>query len=326
MSWHFTDDVLAYARHATDLLAGDPARNTVALTVLAAVRAGRRWSRDPVLFGWSESGGQASSAACVTPPYELLLATVELSDLESLVDALLARDVTVPGVNGETSVATAFAAAWTRRRGLRSVISRHERLYRLDVLMPPTGVVGRGRVAVPGDAAVAVDWFTRFQVEARARRVAVERDVADRIDGGRLWLWEDTDGRVVSMAGRAATAVGVAPTAVSAALGLRAGVSVYVPASQRRPRAMRRSVLMGRKVRSEHGRVDPTTTVWPAGSCGGNQDRIVVDRVVRERVAWTLPMRACRGIRNRPTPGGPEPWAIRMSGVRELQGAVPGPA
>jgi len=210
VAWHFADDVAAYARHATDLLAGDPARNTVALTVLEAVRAGRRWSPEPVLFGWSESGGHVSGAVCMTPPYELLLAAVEVSDVVPLVDALLAQDVTIPGVNGETSVATAFSAAWSRRRGVRSVISRHERLYRLGVLVPPTGVVGRARVAVTADTAVAVDWSTRFQVEAGARPVDVGPAVDDRIDDGRLWLWEDDDGRVVSMAGRAPTAVGVA--------------------------------------------------------------------------------------------------------------------
>ena len=223
MVWLFTDDVAAYARHATELLAGDPARNTVALTVLEVVRAGRRWSPDPMLFGWSESGGHVSGAVCMTPPYELLLAAVELSDVVPLVDALLELDVTIPGVNGETSVATAFTAAWTPRRGVRSAISRHERLYRLDVLIPPRTVVGRPRVAVPADTAVAVDWFSRFQVEAGARPVDVGPAVDDRIDGGRLWLWEDADGWVVSMAGRAATAVGVA----------RVG-PVFTPVGQRR--------------------------------------------------------------------------------------------
>ena len=65
MGWQFTDDPGAYADRAWHLLAADPAANTVALTVAAAVRSGFRWSDDRMLFGWYEDAGAVRGAISV---------------------------------------------------------------------------------------------------------------------------------------------------------------------------------------------------------------------------------------------------------------------
>lgn len=208
MGWQFTDDVDSYARRTTDLLAASPVENTVALTVTASVQAGVRWSREPMLFGWYALDGPVTGAVSMTPPYELLLASVPEPALLPLVDALHERDVVLPGVNGETSVAQSFAAAWSARRGLRADTRRRERLYRLHSLLPAPAD-GRPRAATAADIGLVVEWFTRFQVEAGVQTVDVADAVRDRVDRGLLWLWED-GGRVVSMAGRNGSAAGVA--------------------------------------------------------------------------------------------------------------------
>src|ERR1044072_4657153 len=46
-SWKLTDNVETFAAHAWDLLARDPAEQTVALTVIEAVRGGHRFSGEP---------------------------------------------------------------------------------------------------------------------------------------------------------------------------------------------------------------------------------------------------------------------------------------
>ncbi|MGI9092179.1 MAG: GNAT family N-acetyltransferase [Mycobacteriales bacterium] len=210
MTWQFTDQVETYARWTWPLLAADPARNTIALTVIENVRAGRRWSPKPMTFGWFASGKLAVGAVSMTPPYELLLAEVPTSTIAPLADALAARGVVVTGVNAETAVAGAFASAWTSRRPARAVPRRKQRLYQLDVLLPARPAGGRARPAVPGDSHMAMDWFTRFQVEAGSHVVDVEPVVRQRIDDQLLWLWENDDGHPVSMAGRNKAAAGVA--------------------------------------------------------------------------------------------------------------------
>jgi len=68
----------------------------------------------------------------------------------------------------------------------------------------------RRRLAVAADAHTAMNWFTRFQVEAGAHLSDVEPIVRDRIENQLLWLWEDDAGHPVSMAGRNRTAAGAA--------------------------------------------------------------------------------------------------------------------
>ncbi|MGH4001145.1 MAG: hypothetical protein ACRDTJ_27215, partial [Pseudonocardiaceae bacterium] len=52
MAWELTDDVEVYAELGWPLLAAHPADNTLPLTVLETVRAGQRWSAEPMVFGW----------------------------------------------------------------------------------------------------------------------------------------------------------------------------------------------------------------------------------------------------------------------------------
>ncbi len=210
MTWQFTDQVQTYARWTWPLPAADPAGNTVALTVIVNVRAGRRWSSEPMTFGWFTSGAPVVGAVSVTPPYEFLLAEVPTSTIAPLADTLAARGVVVTGVNGETGVAEAFATAWTSPRPARAVPRGQQRLHKLDILLPARPAGGRPRPAVPADSHMAMDWFTRFQVEAGSHVVDVEPVIRDRIEDQLLWLWEDDDGQPVSMAGRNRTAAGVA--------------------------------------------------------------------------------------------------------------------
>jgi GNAT superfamily N-acetyltransferase len=211
--WEFTDDVEVYAEHAWDLLAVAPVANTVALTVIESVRAGRRWSEDPMLFGWYEAGLTAG-AVSMTPPYELLLAAVPDDAAGELVSGLRARAVRTPGVNGDIATADRFAAAWTASSPLRATAAMRLRLYVLGTLRPPTPPPpGRPRRAGQGDFADVAGWFTAFQSEGGVHAVDVAPVVRDRIEAGLVWLWEDTAGTAVSMAARNRTAASVARVA-----------------------------------------------------------------------------------------------------------------
>lgn len=210
MPWDLTDDVEVYAERVWDLLAASPAENTIALTVIQKVRAGFRWSAEPMLFGWCDAG-QVSGAVSMTPPYELLLAAVPDGALDELVAALRTQIVGVPGVNGETATVDRFAAAWIAGSPLRATTTVRLRLYALRTLLPPTQPpAGRPRRACVGDVDTAAAWFTAFQTEAGVHAADVEPDVRDRIENGLLWLWEDSAGTVVSLAGRNRAAAGVA--------------------------------------------------------------------------------------------------------------------
>ncbi len=221
--WQFTDDIEVYAEHAWELLADRPAENTLALTVIENVRAGRRWSAEPLLFGWYGTG-RTSGAISLTPPYELLLAAVPADTVDALVGALRARAVHVPGVHADTATTDRFAEAWTTGRRLRASTTMRLRLYALGALRPPAPPpAGRPRPATDADFGVATEWFTAFQREVESHPVSVEPVVRERIGNALLWLWEDSAGTVVALAGRNQAAAGVA----------RVG-PVYTPPAHRR--------------------------------------------------------------------------------------------
>jgi predicted GNAT family acetyltransferase len=176
-----------------------------------------------MLFG-SYDDGRVSGAVSMTAPYELLLAVMPDGSVEELAAELHARAVSVSGVHGEAGVVERFAAAWIAGTSLRAATTLHLRLYALAALCPPTPLpTGRARPARGEDFDIAVRCLTAFHADTGGPTVDLQADVRNRIDNGLLWVWENATGTVVSLAGRRATAAGVARVA-----------PVYTPPENRR--------------------------------------------------------------------------------------------
>jgi GNAT superfamily N-acetyltransferase len=221
--WRFTDELEVYAGKAWDLLTRDPAQQTVALSVIESTRAGRTWGDAP-LFGVYEDGGGVTGAVSLTPPFELLLCVVPADAVEDLAAALREHGADVPGVNGEPELVRRFAAAWTDGTGLPSRVGMRQWLYALGALAPPDPApAGRARPATPDETGLAIGFIDAFQAEAGAHGTDAGEYVRTTMAAGRLWMWEDEDGRTAAMAGRTATSAGVARIA-----------PVYTPPEHRR--------------------------------------------------------------------------------------------
>ena len=224
MPWKLTDDVEEYAERASGLLTSSPAEHTIPLTVLGIVRAGRRWSEAPMLFGWYEDGGEVSGAVFRTPPFELLLAVVPDDATADLVATLRDAGADVPGVNGDVEGVDRFSEAWTAATGERGTTTIALDLYELGTLRrPEPPPAGRARPAEDADLEVAVRFYTAFQEETPTPSTAVLPLVQERLEDRRLWLWEDGSGLPVSLAARTGAVAGVARIA-----------PVYTPPQQRR--------------------------------------------------------------------------------------------
>jgi GNAT superfamily N-acetyltransferase len=218
-----TDDPELFAPYALPLLAARPVESTLALTILEAVRGGHRYSAESMLFGWYDGPGPAG-LVLMTPPHPLLLAVVPSQTVHDLVSVLRDGGVEVPGANGSPETVDGFAAAWTAGTSRQSVPVMHSRLYRLNRLIPPARPpAGHARLAQDDDRELVLGWTQAFQREIEAGPVDSSAAVAERIDDGRIWLWEDPAGLPVSLAGRQRTTGGVA----------RVG-PVYTPPDHRR--------------------------------------------------------------------------------------------
>jgi RimJ/RimL family protein N-acetyltransferase len=207
VSWRFSEDVEPYAEAVLPLLRQDPAARTVALTVIDALRAGHRFSDEPMLFGWLEEDGEARGAISHNPPYDLLLSVVP--DAAELASALREAGAAVPGVNGEVETVEAFAAAWIDGTALEAKKWLEMRLFELGTLAPPDPPPpGAARTATTADLELAMRWFDAFTDELGLPARMEEPRVRALIDDGLLWLWED--GEPAALAFRTTAAEGVA--------------------------------------------------------------------------------------------------------------------
>jgi predicted GNAT family acetyltransferase len=247
--WRLTSEVEEYAERTWDLLTASPAEHTIPLTVLETVRAGRRWSDEPMLFGWFEDGAEVRGAVFRTPPFELLLAVVPEEATTELVAALRAAGASVPGAHGDVMSVERFAEAWTAATGEHATTTIALDLYELGTLRhpepPPTG---RGRAADDADREVAVRWYTAFQEETPTPSTDVLPLVGERMDDRRLWLWEGETGVPVSLAARTRAVAGVARIA-----------PVYTPPEHRR-----------------HGYATAVTAACTADALAGDAERVVL--------------------------------------------------
>jgi predicted GNAT family acetyltransferase len=222
--WTLTGDFEAYAERTEALLTSSPAEHTVSLTVIETVRAGRRWSDEPMLFGWYEEAGEVRGAVFRTPPFEWLLAVVPEEATADLVAVLRSANADVPGVNGDVAGVDRFAAAWTAATGQRATITLALDLYELGTLRhPDPPPAGRARPAEEADLDVAIRFYTGFQDEVPTPSTEVLPLVRERMDDRRLWLWEHGAGVVASLAARTAAVAGVSRIA-----------PVYTPPEHRR--------------------------------------------------------------------------------------------
>jgi GNAT superfamily N-acetyltransferase len=221
MTWNLTGDWESYLTAVGAFLRADPVENTVALSVVEALRTGGAdvFGPDP-LFGWWSGPSGVGGAFLRTGAYPLLLSAMPERRAETLAETLTGR--ALPGVNGEAAAARAFAATWERRTGEVASVHMRQRLYRLDALETPTPAAGKPRGAGTADLALVSAWFADFERESGAAGAASSRLAEDRLTYGRVLLWE-VDGEPVSLAGRTPTVAGMS----------RIG-PVYTPPAHRR--------------------------------------------------------------------------------------------
>jgi len=210
MAWQLTPELETFDAHAGAFVNGDPARNTIFVTIAAVLR--RRglhaFSARPPRFGWYEgAGGQVEAVFVQTPPHPVRLSAASRQAAEELADLLAAVDDGGPGptelsgVGGPVDAAEAFSARWCEVTGASASIHMRQRLYRLGELAAPSPLpAGRARVAVAADRDLLLAWFQAFAAEVGEPHADFERIVTERVEYGGLTLWE-TGGAPVSMAG-----------------------------------------------------------------------------------------------------------------------------
>ncbi|MDN5929839.1 MAG: GNAT family N-acetyltransferase [Pseudonocardia sp.] len=152
--------VAAFEAAAGPLYDADPARHTIAHTVLDGLRD--HPDRVGLLLTVARGGETVGAllqevrrpavASALPPGYAAAAASGAPGAL--------------PAVNGPVPEVEAFAAAYAARTGLRAEVALRMRLFRLVTLTPPAGVRGGARVAGPADVDLLARWLQAFTDEA----------------------------------------------------------------------------------------------------------------------------------------------------------------
>ena len=124
-------DAGAFARLAHPLLEPDPVRHTSILTVLDGVRTG---AFDPAAMLTVHESGGVVGALLRTAGHPALVSAVPPRCAGAVVEALVARDPEVEGVQGPAEEAEVVGAAWSARTGAGATVGLRMRLFALDEL------------------------------------------------------------------------------------------------------------------------------------------------------------------------------------------------
>jgi predicted GNAT family acetyltransferase len=204
MAWELTTDIADFDEATHALLAAEPTRNTLLLSIPTVLRqrGPLAFADQPPRFGWFEDADGTVVAALVqTPPYPIVLSPLPDGAPASLVRALLAADWRISGVNASSATAAAVASTWCAATGASATVRMSNRLYLLGELVEPTPAPpGGSRLATAADLELLTAWFTDFAVEVGDPVLNAERVVGDRVENGTMVVWE-VDGAPVSMAG-----------------------------------------------------------------------------------------------------------------------------
>jgi len=202
MAWHLTDSADEFWSVAGEFLRARPVENSLLLTLTDTLRTRdpHYYGADDPLFGWFESAGAVRGACLQTPPHALIIAGAPPAEaVAELATVLAGRPL--PGVNARTVDSEAFAAAWRRLTGATAVLGKQTRLFRLDVLTPPSPLPpGTARVAMAADRDLLVVWLAAFHRDLGDHIGDPARTADDRLSYGGLTLWE-VRGEPVSLSG-----------------------------------------------------------------------------------------------------------------------------
>jgi hypothetical protein len=225
LEWY--DDPRAFLARAGAWLDADPVVTTVVGSVAARAveddEAGRPVGDHPRWWVVVEDeGGEVVGVAMRTAPYEphpVYVLPMPDDAAHELGRVLRERGDGVTAVNGALPAVELVARELA---GPGGGIRVHEgmRLHVLDDLaaLDEPDRSGRARLATAADDEVVFAWFTAFHHDAALQagrdpagetEVFEGSDVQARVEAGRVWLWEDADGHVVSLAAHNPSAGGV---------------------------------------------------------------------------------------------------------------------
>ena len=227
MELRFFDDPASFLDVAADHLAEQPVVSTVVSGVAHRVavdrEAGIPWPEGvPCWFATVLDGGEIVGVAMRTAPfgtYPAFLLPMPDEAARRLAGALLERDEPTRSANGALPAVRVFCDEMASRLGGETRVNQHTRLFELGELVEPAPVEGRLRPASVDEQDLVTSWYEAFMADAdeqagrepgeTAHETPSPTDMRRRIEGGRVFVWEDESGQPVHVTAASRPSYGV---------------------------------------------------------------------------------------------------------------------
>jgi len=227
MQLTFFDDPVAFLDVAADHLAEEPVLSTVVSGVAARIadqrEAGIPWPDGvPCWFAVVLEDDHVVGAAMRTArfgSYPAFLLPMPDEAARMLAEAVTERGETLAAANGALPAVQVFCDAVAAHTGGTTTVGQHTRLFELGDLVEPTPVAGRLRPAFVEELDLIASWYDAFMADAdeqagrepgQSPHEALDaEELTRRIEGGRIFVWEDESGEPVHVTAASPPAYGV---------------------------------------------------------------------------------------------------------------------
>jgi GNAT superfamily N-acetyltransferase len=227
MDLRFFDDPVPFLDVAAAHLAAQPVVSTVVSGVSNRIAsdldAGVAWPAGVprwfavVLEGEKVVGAAMRTATFGTFPAFLLPMPEDAA--QELARALIERDEPLTAANGALPAVRIFCDEMAAHTGGTTRVGQHTRLFALGDLVDPEPAEGRLRPAMPDEQPLISSWYDAFMADAdeQAGREPGESPhetptpeaMTRRIEGGRVFVWEDASGEPVHVTAASQPSYGV---------------------------------------------------------------------------------------------------------------------
>ncbi len=227
MELRFFDDPVPFLEVAADHLAEQPVVSTVVSGVANRIAAdaadGVAWPDGvPRWFAVVLDGDEIVGAAMRTArsgSYPAFLLPMPEDAARLLARSLIERDEPMTAANGALPAVEVFCGEMAAHTGGTVRVGQHTRLFELGDLVEPEPVEGRLWPATLDELDLVVTWFAAFMADADEQagrepgvsphETPTPESLARRIEGGRVFVWEDLSGEPVHLTAASQPAYGV---------------------------------------------------------------------------------------------------------------------
>lgn len=227
MELRFFDEPVLFLDVAADHLAEDPVLSTVVSGVASRLadrrEAGVPWPEGvPCWFAVALQGDEVLGVAMRTATfggYPAFVLPMPDEAARALARELVDRGEALSAANGALPAVEVFCDELASLVGSRTRVAQHTRLFELGDLVEPEPVPGRLRPASLDEADLVRGWYDAFMEDAdeqagrepgKSPHESVDdEEMRRRIEGGRIFVWEDESGQPVHVTAASHPSYGV---------------------------------------------------------------------------------------------------------------------